>query len=255
MFTRAARGIALRDTTKPFYALLQTLSNHTPYAYPDPLPVTSVSGHGALNEHLTAMRYSDWALGQFFAKARKFPDYDKTLFVILGDHGFGSREQLTDIDLNRFNIPILFIGPKVQALFGRQIDITASQVDIVPTIMGRLGKPVQHQCWGRDVLSLPDGAPGFAVIKPSGGDQSIAIISGEKILVEPKGQQARLYNYQLGSTRNVQVLNDAKQAKTLHKQLYSFLQASTEESVKQSGGRYAIRFKVTGPDEIRWQLR
>lgn len=236
MFNRAAEEIALRDTTKPFYALLQTLSNHTPYALPDPLPVTSVSGHGALNEHLTAMRYSDWALGQFFAKARKFPDYDKTLFVILGDHGFGSREQLTDIDLNRFNIPILFIGPKVQALFGRQIDITASQVDIVPTIMGRLGKPVQHQCWGRDVLSLPDGAPGFAVIKPSGGDQSIAIISGEKILVEPKGQQARLYNYQLGSTRNVQVLNDAKQAKTLHKQLYYFLQASTESLLNNQVG-------------------
>lgn len=236
MFNRAAEEIARRDTTKPFYALLQTLSNHTPYALPDPLPVTPVSGHGALNEHLTAMRYSDWALGQFFAKARKFPDYDKTLFVILGDHGFGSPEQLTDIDLNRFNIPILLIGPKVQASFGRQIDITASQVDIVPTIMGRLGKPVQHQCWGRDVLSLPDGDPGFAVIKPSGGDQTVAIIVGQEILVEPKGQQARLYNYQLGSTRNVQALNDAKQAKTLHKQLYSFLQVSTENLLNNQVG-------------------
>lgn len=236
MFNRAAEEMARRDTAKPFYALLQTLSNHTPYALPDPLPVTSVSGHGALNEHLTAMRYSDWALGQFFAKARKLPDYDKTLFVILGDHGFGSPEQLTDIDLNRFNIPILFIGPKVQALFGRQNDITTSQVDIVPTIMGRLGKPVQHQCWGRDVLSLPEGDPGFAVIKPSGGDQTVAVIVGQQILVEPKGQQARLYNYQLDSSRGVQVLNDVEQAKTLHKQLYAFLQVSTESLLNNQVG-------------------
>ncbi|WP_312923975.1 LTA synthase family protein, partial [Stutzerimonas nitrititolerans] len=48
MFTRAAEELGQLDRGKPFYALLQTLSNHTPYALPEQLPVAAVEGHGAL---------------------------------------------------------------------------------------------------------------------------------------------------------------------------------------------------------------
>lgn len=68
MFNRGLEELKAREGGKPFYALLQTLSNHTPYALPTPLPVEKVTDRGSLNEHLTAMRYSDWALGQFFEK-------------------------------------------------------------------------------------------------------------------------------------------------------------------------------------------
>ncbi|MBQ0719887.1 MAG: sulfatase-like hydrolase/transferase [Gammaproteobacteria bacterium] len=236
MFGRAVEEMANRDTTKPLYALLQTLSNHTPYALPNPLPVDPVSGHGSLDEHLTAMRYSDWALGQFFAKARQLPDYDATLFVILGDHGFGTPEQLTDIDLNRFNVPILLIGPRVQELFGSHNNITATQVDVVPTIMGRFGKQVQHQCWGRDLLGLPEGDPGVGVIKPSGSDQTVAIVSGQQVFVEPKGQKARLYQFQLGASRGVQALNDGEEASVLGERLHAFLQVATESLINNKAG-------------------
>lgn len=90
MFNRGLEELKAREGGKPFYALLQTLSNHTPYALPTPLPVDKVTGRGSLDEHLTAMRYSDWALGQFFEKARKEPYFKETLFVIVGDHGFGN---------------------------------------------------------------------------------------------------------------------------------------------------------------------
>lgn len=61
MFNRGLEELKAREGGKPFYALLQTLSNHTPYALPNPLPVDKVTGRGSLDEHLTAMRYSDWA--------------------------------------------------------------------------------------------------------------------------------------------------------------------------------------------------
>ena len=41
--------IMARENGKPFYALLQTLSNHTPYALPTPLPVERVTDRGSLN--------------------------------------------------------------------------------------------------------------------------------------------------------------------------------------------------------------
>ncbi|KWV85256.1 Lipoteichoic acid synthase 1 [Pseudomonas fluorescens] len=111
MFNRGLEELKAREGGKPFYALLQTLSNHTPYALPTPLPVEKVTDRGSLNEHLTAMRYSDWALGQFFEKARKEPYFKETLFVIVGDHGFGNEQQITEMDLGRFNVPMLMIAP------------------------------------------------------------------------------------------------------------------------------------------------
>lgn len=155
MFDRAAEELAKRSGQRPFYALLQTLSNHTPYPLPDKLPIQPVTGHGTLDQHLTAMRYSDWALGQFFEKARKEPYFKETLFVIVGDHGFANYEQITELDLSRFNVPLLLIGPGIQERFGSRRDTVGTQVDIVPTIMGRLGGVVRHQCWGRDLLTLP----------------------------------------------------------------------------------------------------
>lgn len=236
MFDRALIELAALDGERPFYALLQTLSNHTPYALPSPLPVAPVTGHGALDEHLTAMRYSDWALGQFFAKARQLPGFADTLFVILGDHGFGTPEQLTDVDLNRFHVPMLLVGPQVQERFGSTAGIVATQVDLVPTLMGRLGLPVQHQCWGRDLLSLSGDDLGVGVIKPSGSDQTVAIISGRQVLVQPRGQQARLYEYQLGKTRDVRQLTDQPRVEYLQQRLDAFLQIATQTLLSDQAG-------------------
>ncbi|MBP7189153.1 MAG: LTA synthase family protein, partial [Thiopseudomonas sp.] len=200
MFDRGIAELNQLKDDKPFYALLQTLSNHTPYALPDVLPTESVKGHGSLDLHLTAMRYSDWALGQFFKKAKQQPWYNDTLFVVLGDHGFAAPEPMTEMDLYRFHVPMLLIAPGIQQLFGTENTTVASQVDMVPTIMGRLGDDVQHQCWGRDLLTLPKEDQGFAMIKPSGSDQTVALIKGDRILIQPKDVSARAWNYQLGTS-------------------------------------------------------
>ncbi len=236
MFDRGAAELAKLAPEKPFYALLQSLSNHTPYALPDPLPVPAVTDQGAQNLHLTAMRYSDWALGQFFAKAKQSPYYDKTLFVIVGDHGFGVPDQLTELNMLRFNVPLLLIAPGIQERFGTQSDVVGSQVDVVPTIMGRLGGETRHQCWGRDLLGLPAGDPGFAVVKPSGSDQTVALISGEQILVEPKDLEPRLYRYQLGVTPKAELLEDGERAKALRQRLHAYLQVATQSLLNNTAG-------------------
>ena len=235
MFDRAAEELAKLDPDKPFYALLQTLSNHTPYALPKQLPVAPVTEHGSHNQHLTAMRYSDWALGRFFEQARKSPYYRDTLFVIVGDHGFGSPEQLTELDLFRFNVPLLLIAPGIQERFGERRDTVGTQVDVVPTIMGRLGGTTRQQCWGRDLLNLPEGDQGIGVIKPSGSDQTVAIVNGDSILVQPKGLPARLYRYQLDARRTELVQGDPRQ-ETLQRRLEAFLQVATGSLLANTAG-------------------
>ena len=235
MFDRAAVELNKLDPDKPFYALLQTLSNHTPYALPSPLPVVPVTGNGVHDEHLTAMRYADWALGQFFDKAKQSPYYKDTLFVIVGDHGFGSPEQLTEMDLYRHNVPLLLIAPGLRERFGARRDTVGTQVDVVPTIMGRLGGSTRNQCWGRDLLSLPAGDRGFGVIKPSGSDQTVAIVADDKVLVQPKGIPARLYRYHLAERKTELLQGDAQQPE-LQKRLEAFLQVATQSLLHNTAG-------------------
>jgi len=247
MFERAAQELRQFDGSHPFYALLQTLSNHTPYALPDELPVEPVTGHGALDQHLTAMRYADWALGRFFTQIRSAPWFDETLFVLIGDHGFGVPTQLTDINLLRFHVPMLLIAPGIRARFGAVNDTVGSQVDMVPTIMGRLGGgrdgTTQHQCWGRDLLNLSEADAGFAVIKPSGNDQTVALVSNDQILVQPQGLPARLYRYQLGTDAQATVLTDTD-TDTLARQLAAYLQSATRSLLNHTAGAQAAASEI-----------
>jgi phosphoglycerol transferase MdoB-like AlkP superfamily enzyme len=240
MFDRAASELDKLPADKPFYALVQTLSNHTPYALPKELPVKPVTDRGTASEHLTAMRYSDWALGEFFAKARKSAYYKHTLFVVVGDHGFGSDQQLTEMDLFRFNVPLLLIAPGIQEKFGSRNHHVGTQVDVVPTIMGRLGGTVRHQCWGRDLLNLPEGDLGIGVIKPSGGDQTVALVTPERILIEPKGFEPRLYSYQLGADPKAERI-PIDLAPELKAKLEAFLQIATRSLLDNTAGAEAAK--------------
>ena len=239
MFDRSIVELNQLEDDKPFYALLQTLSNHTPYALPDVLPIEPVTGHGSLDLHLTAMRYSDWALGEFFKKAKQQPWYKDTLFVVLGDHGFGAPEQMTEMDLYRFHVPMLLLAPGIQEQFGTHNATVASQVDMVPTIMGRLGDDVQHQCWGRDVLSLAADDPGFAIIKPSGSDQTVALIKGDRILIQPKDVNARVWTYQLGTDPQSAPATPHTDDTHWLQQLNAYIQTATRSLLDNTAGAQA----------------
>ncbi len=238
MFNRAVEEFNHYHDDKPLYALLQTLSNHTPYALPDPLPIKPVTDQGSLNAHLTAMRYADWALGEFFKKIENTPFYQQTLFVIVGDHGFSDPLQITEMDLHRFYVPLLFIAPGIQEKFGQYIDTVGTQVDIVPTILGRLGTPTSHQCWGRDLLNLQNDDVGFGIIKPSGSDQRVALIQGNKILIHAQQSSSRLYQYQMGASPQALAIqhNTIENHTLMESQLDAYLYSATQSLINNTTG-------------------
>jgi len=241
MFDRAAEELVRKSAGPPFYALLQTLSNHTPYPLPEKLPVAPVTGHGVLDQHLTAMRYSDWALGRFFDRIRREPFFKQTLFVIVGDHGFANASQLTEMNLVRFHVPLLLIGPGVQEKFGRVSDTVGTQVDVVPTIMGRFGGALRHQCWGRDLLNLPANDKGMGVIKPSGGGQLVAIVADDQVLVESRTMAPKLYTYRFGNDPAATEAAAGSDVSLLRKRLEAFLQTATASLQENSTGAVAAK--------------
>ncbi len=227
MFTRAHQELENMAGDKPFFAVLQSLSNHLPFTIPEPLPVDNVSGYGSLDGHLTALRYSDWALGAFFAQAQQSSYYDDTLFVLLGDHGICARQQLTEVGMLRFHIPLLLLAPGLQQQYGKRRSTVGTQVDLVPTIMGLLNQPFSHQCWGRNLLNLPDDDQGFGIIKPSSSDATVAMLRGDKILVKPPtGQESQLYDYSLYPTPEVAINSDKHCHDEMSTMLHAYIQTA-----------------------------
>jgi phosphoglycerol transferase MdoB-like AlkP superfamily enzyme len=177
--------------------------------------------------------YSSYTL---FQQAHTAPYFEDTLFVILGDHGFGTPDQLTEVDLYRFHVPMLIVGPNVVESFGHENSVVGSQVDVVPTIMGRLSDNVQHQCWGRDLLNLSPDDRGFAIIKPSGGNQTTALVEDDRILVKPKGLPSKVYRYRLGEGVDTEFADSTATEVAMNNKLSAFLQTATTSLLNNSAG-------------------
>ncbi len=139
---------------KPFFGFVISVSTHAPGSSPD-------GSHDLLTEsdhtdarYLNAYRYSDWALGQFFEKVRLESYFDRTLFIITGDH---THHTGLNVYENQ-QVPLLFYGPKLIEPAVRSV--IGSQTDILPTVAEFMRLPY-HAAMGRDLFSLAD-SNGFA---------------------------------------------------------------------------------------------
>jgi phosphoglycerol transferase MdoB-like AlkP superfamily enzyme len=147
-----AEQILRAQQDRPFFALVLSTSNHTPFDYPagritaDPAyPVDSTEN---------AIKYTDHALGQFFERARSSPYFANTLFLIVADHGTRvSGDQL--IPVYKFHIPAVILGPPEWVTPG-SIQMLASQVDLMPTLLALTGREWDHPMMGRNLLALPE---------------------------------------------------------------------------------------------------
>ncbi|MGQ0587824.1 MAG: LTA synthase family protein [Gammaproteobacteria bacterium] len=145
----------------PFFALMLSTSNHEPFEYP-PGRIEPYEQPAATRYN--AMKYADYALGRFFELARGAGYFDHTLFVVLADHEarvYGSEL----LPARHFRVPAVILGPGVPR---GTYDAVASQIDLVPTLLPLLGLATEHPMIGRDLLALPAGTPGRALMQFEG---------------------------------------------------------------------------------------
>ncbi len=146
LFTLTLRELDQRHAAgRKFFAHVMTTSNHRPYTYPtgriDIAPRTGSDG---------AVKYADWAIGDFIERARTRPWFDDTVFVIVADHCAAARGK-TDLPIDRFHIPLLIYAPK--HLAPARIDTVASQIDIAPTVLALLNFSYVSRFFGQDILT------------------------------------------------------------------------------------------------------
>jgi phosphoglycerol transferase MdoB-like AlkP superfamily enzyme len=132
---------------KPFFSLVFTSSNHSPFEIPENR--VEVSPHGPRE---TAIKYADYALGRFFDKARESSYWENTVFLVVSDHGVGTSGG-TLVPIERFRIPGVILGGTVES--GRRVPGITSQIDLLPTLLSLIGLSSEHPCIGRD-LTRPE---------------------------------------------------------------------------------------------------
>jgi phosphoglycerol transferase MdoB-like AlkP superfamily enzyme len=131
---------------KPFFLHIMTTSNHRPYTWPQgrvDLPQGKRNG---------AVKYTDWAIGDFIRRMRAKPYFRDTVFVITADHCADSSGK-SRIPINHYLIPLLIYSPAHIA--PRRIERMTSQIDIPPILLGLLHFSYRSRFFGHNVLNLP----------------------------------------------------------------------------------------------------
>lgn len=128
----------------PFFSLVFTSSNHEPFDIP-PGRVSAEPGEDGARE--TAVKYADFALGEFLRKARASRYWKNTIFLVVADHNsrvYG--DQL--IPVERFHIPGLILGGPVGP---RIVPGITSQIDLLPTLLSLAGISADIPAVGHDL--------------------------------------------------------------------------------------------------------
>ena len=131
------------DAGKPFCSLVLTTSNHRPYTYPQKIDIPSGTSRAG------AVKYTDYALGEFLRQARGRPWFDNTVFVIVADHCASSAGR-TAVPVAKYHIPLIFYAPKL--IPPRAVDKLASQMDLAPTLLGLMDFTYTSKFFGMDAL-------------------------------------------------------------------------------------------------------
>lgn len=182
--------LLLKDD-QPSFTLAFTVSNHSPWEY----PAGRIQPEGDPATVDNTVRYADWAMGQFFARARQSAYWHNTLFLVVADHDarvYGA----SDIPLERFHIPAVIVGAD---LAPRLDDRLVSQIDLAPTLLSLMGLETFHPMVGVDLLRH---SPERAMMQY---DNNFGLLSGDQLLVLKPQQAASQFQLNGGALTPIAV--------------------------------------------------
>jgi phosphoglycerol transferase MdoB-like AlkP superfamily enzyme len=189
LFNKAHDTFEAYPRDQPFFSLVFTSSNHSPFDFPDGRIVIEGSKKSTVDN---AVKYADHALGEFIRTARQSDYWDNTLFVVVADHSdkvFGTEP----VPVKRFQIPALILGADVKPT---RFSPVASQIDLLPTLLSLIGIDSQHPAVGHDLarqILQADAAQAGRAIMQFGGSQ--AYMKGDQVVILQKGKPPMQFTY------------------------------------------------------------
>jgi phosphoglycerol transferase MdoB-like AlkP superfamily enzyme len=143
---------------KPFFTLAFSSSNHAPFEFPDGR-ITLYEQPKATDNN--AVKYADYAIGEFIKKAKASPYWNDTVFLIVADHDIRVRGDSL-VPIEHFHIPALILGGAIQP---KTVDVIASQIDLPVTVLSLMGIEAQHPMTGHDLSNVSADYRGRAMMQ------------------------------------------------------------------------------------------
>lgn len=156
---------------KPFFDFVMTTSNHRPYTYPEG-KIDIPSG----KDRTGAVKYTDYAIGEFLKKAKEKEWYKNTVIIIMADHCASSAGR-QELDVEHHHIPALMLN--VPSIPVEKVDKLASQIDIFPTLFSLLNWNYNSNFYGTNILKMkPEDERAFI-----GTYRKLGLMKGDKVMV------------------------------------------------------------------------
>ena len=143
--------VALKEFDKkaengtPFHAIIFTISNHRPYTFPE----GKITYDGEMKSRSAAVKYTDFAIGQFLAEASRKSWFANTVFVIVADHCASSAGK-TSIPVDKYHIPAIVYSPGF--IRPQRVEKLCSQIDLMPTVFSLLHFSYDSKFYGQNIL-------------------------------------------------------------------------------------------------------
>jgi phosphoglycerol transferase MdoB-like AlkP superfamily enzyme len=180
---RRANELFVAHGEQPFFALVLTTTNHSPYEFPDGRIELFDEEKATRNN---TVKYADFAIGEFFRLAKRERYYADTLFLVVADHD--ERTYGDDlIPVDKFHIPGLLIGPGIEP---GSFERVASQIDLLPTVLDRLGLELEHPMLGRNLFALEPGDTGRAILQ---FNDVHGLLVGDRLVARPGAGAPRCF--------------------------------------------------------------
>ena len=163
-----------------FYDFVMTTSNHRPYTYPagkiDIAPGTGRDG---------AVKYTDYAIGEFIKKIKAKPWFDNTIIIFIADH-CASVAGKDEINVAHYLIPCMIYNLKGSQPF--TIQKQCSQIDLYPTLFGLLHWSYTSNFYGNDVLQQDYYPRAFV-----GTYQKLGYLTRDTLVILSPGRKSSQY--------------------------------------------------------------
>lgn len=206
----------LNNVKKPFFTTIFTLSNHAPYDIDSEYKLFKNNEFGELTNRLNAFHFADIALGQFVEKVKKQEWGKNTIFIFVADHGF-KMDSNFDLNWENFKIPLLLWSPG--DIFTPEIkNITSSQVDILPTVMGVLGGVYKNSSWGNNLFNASEEDSYAYIVQ----NNFYGVVKGDFLLIDGDGINPKLVNMQKS-----EFLDEKENLNKLHEVTRTYLELET----------------------------
>jgi len=235
LFARSIEELrTLSQQGQPFFATVLSVSNNKPFTYPK----GKIAEDPDQRRRENAVKYSDFALGQFFRAARKESFWTNTIFAVVADHGarvYGEQS----IPIHSYEIPLLIVGPALKRGPSRMGQLGCS-LDVAPTLLGLIGRSYQSTFFGQDLLKIQP-EQGRALLNHN---RDIGLLAADRMVVLGLLSAVEFYGGNPKSGEMKPLSKPAESERELEKDAIAFYQVADDLYIHE---RYRVEKTVAGP--------